>query len=734
MAEEDNQTVDIFMNDGEAHPNSRKESSEVYVNPSSGASIVIMEDDPPDIRREERPIPPRAFAPPVPTGAGANNSGQSHDRRGRLETKEMLPEDALLQFADLDALANPEKVAPKPIAGASAGQGKASAEPTIDDTPDRPVPPKFPPAPKTRGGGVRRREAAPTRKPAPGPPPPPTAMPKRSSSTVTERERRRESSAGERRPAPVVASENVWDSGFQVESGRKEVYRVNTNNIDNYDDEDENNRARRRRSGRNERRDRRDRFEDDEDDTRKYYDDPYSNVTDRNDRDGGNREEYFYDSRQNRYLSSPQRGRRSRDRHGGGDRRRRKPDDVEDGEEVVISMPRAPAVSAEEMRRRREEEEKKEKMQLLHKLYQYEQRGHRMANSYSMDSNIDELRFEVAKIRNEENAKRSVKWYKVIMMVLVSTVETLNTKFDPFGLRLKGWSKDMNEKKEDLDDSFHRLHDKYSSKSTIEPEWELAFAFFGGAFMYHLQNAAENYGELGGMLSSIATGGGSGGSTAGSSGRSVSAQRSSGGAGQGRINTPNVPGWTYSQYPSSSQTHAAQTQQQQQPTIMTNMPLFQHQAQTQQQPSQSQTQQQQQQQVGKTGRRIMRGPALPAAGGMVGMEMMSMVNNYEEPSDDVPIDFSLPITVGGSKAGTTAHPTTPKMPTIQEQATKTRSTTPSGASGASGARSSDTSLRSRGQTPRSRSRPTTTTTTTTSGRSGSTSSGERKKDGRGLQL
>jgi len=68
-------------------------------------------------------------------------------------------------------------------------------------------------------------------------------------------------------------------------------------------------------------------------------------------------------------------------------------------------------------------------------------------------------------------------------MIVVTSVETLNTKFDPFGLRLKGWSKDMNAKKEDLDDCFHRLHDKYSSKTAIEPELELAFAVFGGCFM-----------------------------------------------------------------------------------------------------------------------------------------------------------------------------------------------------------------------------------------------------------
>lgn len=169
------------------------------------------------------------------------------------------------------------------------------------------------------------------------------------------------------------------------------------------------------------------------------------------------------------------------------------------------------SVPPEELRRRRKEEERNEKMQLLHRLYQFEQRGHRMANSYSMDSSVDELRFEVAKIRNEESARRAVKWSKMFLMFIVSMVENMNTQYDPFGLKLQGWTRDMNSKKDDLDDCFHRLHDKYSSKMSVEPELELAIAFFGGAFTYHLQNSTEGT-MIGGLINGW-TGGGASKST-----------------------------------------------------------------------------------------------------------------------------------------------------------------------------------------------------------------------------
>jgi hypothetical protein len=185
----------------------------------------------------------------------------------------------------------------------------------------------------------------------------------------------------------------------------------------------------------------------------------------------------------------------------------------------------------------------------------------------------------------------------------------LNTRFDPFGLRLKGWSKDMNEKKDDLDDCFHRLHDKYSSKTAIEPELELAFAFFGGCFMYHLQNAAESYGELGTMMSAIAGG-----------------------------------------PPAKKPAAAARAPQQQQ--VMTNMPLFTQPDYTQPSysiPQQPQVvQQPQQPRVGKSGRRIMNAPPIP--GGQTGIDVMSMMAGAaaaEPPDLPPPNVMDVPIQVGG---------------------------------------------------------------------------------------
>ena len=45
-------------------------------------------------------------------------------------------------------------------------------------------------------------------------------------------------------------------------------------------------------------------------------------------------------------------------------------------------------------------------------------------------------------------------------MAVTSGVEYLNGKFDPFDIRLEGWSENMMENVGDYDEVFEELHDK----------------------------------------------------------------------------------------------------------------------------------------------------------------------------------------------------------------------------------------------------------------------------------
>ena len=54
-------------------------------------------------------------------------------------------------------------------------------------------------------------------------------------------------------------------------------------------------------------------------------------------------------------------------------------------------------------------------------------------------------------------------------------MEFLNSKFDPFDIKLDGWSEQLQENINDYDDIFGELYEKYKSKASMAPEIKLLF-------------------------------------------------------------------------------------------------------------------------------------------------------------------------------------------------------------------------------------------------------------------
>ena len=73
-------------------------------------------------------------------------------------------------------------------------------------------------------------------------------------------------------------------------------------------------------------------------------------------------------------------------------------------------------------------------------------------------------------------------------MAAVSGAEFLNSKFDPFDIKLDGWSESVNENIEDFDEVFEQLYEKYGGGGEIAPELKLLMMLGGSAFMFHLSN------------------------------------------------------------------------------------------------------------------------------------------------------------------------------------------------------------------------------------------------------
>jgi hypothetical protein len=73
-------------------------------------------------------------------------------------------------------------------------------------------------------------------------------------------------------------------------------------------------------------------------------------------------------------------------------------------------------------------------------------------------------------------------------MAIVTGLEFLNNKIDPFDIKLDGWSEQINENINDYDEIFAELHEKYKSKGKMAPELKLLFQLGGSAIMVHMTN------------------------------------------------------------------------------------------------------------------------------------------------------------------------------------------------------------------------------------------------------
>lgn len=136
----------------------------------------------------------------------------------------------------------------------------------------------------------------------------------------------------------------------------------------------------------------------------------------------------------------------------------------------------------------KKEDELREKLKTLRKLEALEKKGFRLTKKYGMESSLDEMTGEYEMIKNEVEKKNSSKFQGKMLMAAVSGLEFLNSKFDPFDLKLDGWAEAVNENLEEYDDVFGELHEKYSSKAKMAPEIKLLFMLGGSAVMLHMTN------------------------------------------------------------------------------------------------------------------------------------------------------------------------------------------------------------------------------------------------------
>jgi hypothetical protein len=111
-----------------------------------------------------------------------------------------------------------------------------------------------------------------------------------------------------------------------------------------------------------------------------------------------------------------------------------------------------------------------------------------LSKQYTMECSLDEMRGEYEYQQSERERKNSVQFQGKMLTTLITGIEFLNNKFDPFDIKLDGISENIQENLSDYDEIFSELAEKYKSKAKMAPELKLAFQLASAGIMVHMSN------------------------------------------------------------------------------------------------------------------------------------------------------------------------------------------------------------------------------------------------------
>jgi hypothetical protein len=130
--------------------------------------------------------------------------------------------------------------------------------------------------------------------------------------------------------------------------------------------------------------------------------------------------------------------------------------------------------------------QKFKKMEKYAELLSIKRTGITLTKNYNLDSDYEEMCFEVKYWNDYQSKKDGVELGKGFLVNAVTALEFMNESYDPFGLKLKGWSEQMELNKESYSSVLGELYDKYkSSGKKMEPEIKLVLMVSASAASFH---------------------------------------------------------------------------------------------------------------------------------------------------------------------------------------------------------------------------------------------------------
>jgi hypothetical protein len=142
------------------------------------------------------------------------------------------------------------------------------------------------------------------------------------------------------------------------------------------------------------------------------------------------------------------------------------------------------------------------KMEVFTKLMHIKNLGMSLTQHYTIESDLEEMELELKYQNDIQSKKNGVQLAKSFMCNAITGIEFLNEKYDPFGFKFNGWSNQVKTNKDDFDEVFTDLLEKYKGNGTkMEPELKLAMMLIISGASFHMsQTLVSNLPGLGEVI------------------------------------------------------------------------------------------------------------------------------------------------------------------------------------------------------------------------------------------
>lgn len=148
-----------------------------------------------------------------------------------------------------------------------------------------------------------------------------------------------------------------------------------------------------------------------------------------------------------------------------------------------------------------------DKARYLSQLRKLEMKGHVSSRRFGMEHRLSDIKGEVIKIRKDIETDRAVDTITQGLLFCISGIELINTRYDPFGVDLEGWSRSIAANQDSYEDVIEEIYEKWFAGGHMPPEMKLVMMISFSAVSFNLGKQAskpENFGFMQSLMKGFA--------------------------------------------------------------------------------------------------------------------------------------------------------------------------------------------------------------------------------------